>query len=65
MRELVLSCINQNTTFELLSFSDFKDIIGDENFENGSRDFDDARQFAITRLTLDLKMKNEKWGGLG
>jgi len=39
MLALVLSCINQHTTFEVCSLTDSKDMIG-AKLKNGSRDSD-------------------------
>jgi len=38
MRSLVLLCIDQHVTFEMLRFTDFKDMIGSQNLKSGSRD---------------------------
>jgi len=37
MLALVLLCVNQHTKFEVPSFTNFKDMIG-QNFENRSHD---------------------------
>jgi len=37
MHGLVLLCINQQTKFEVPSFTNYKDMIG-QNLKNGSRD---------------------------
>jgi len=42
MRALILLCINQDTKFEVPSFTDSKDMIGGQNLKNGSRDPDHA-----------------------
>jgi len=42
MHALALLCINQQTKFEVSSFSISKDMIGNENLKNGSRDRDHA-----------------------
>jgi len=39
---LVLLCINQYTKFELPSFTNYKDMIGNKIFKNASRDSNHA-----------------------
>jgi len=42
MHALVLLCINQCMKSEVPSFTDSKDMTGDQNLKNGSRDPDHA-----------------------
>jgi len=51
MHALVLFCINQYTTFEVPSFTSYKDLIG-AKFKNGSRDFDYAPSGVVCRRRL-------------